>query len=275
MADGAVFPVELAKEIVRAFRQLQASGLLGPGVIEAIQKRTPTLTETPLYFTNVSGETIPPYACMQVLGTDEIGPQNYVQCDKPQDTTATAGGYVFNGHRAVDDGKQGITQSGRVQRAIGDGTSIAGDRYQPVVGDWGIEQNDSGPFIMAGEDDIVDDVVRVFVDGGGGGGAEKIYFEIIEIVTSGSITAPNANDRVVASVEVKGIICSGASVQTRDVVQVVDELECFLNEEPEALIGRKGTAVKMVVAIEGTEDEDDECKWVVDGLCCPDEVEPE
>lgn len=167
----AVFPVEVAKEMLRVYRQLQASGLLGRDTIESIVRRVPRSVETPVFFRNDSGYEVPPYACLQVTGTVESGEQNYCTIDKPADTDATSGEYLFNGHFAVPDGEYGTAQSGRLVRAIkSEGESTAGDKWNPVVDDWTIEQDDSGRFVMAGDDDITTDVARVFIGSSGSGG---------------------------------------------------------------------------------------------------------
>jgi len=174
MSEYAVFPVAVAKEMLRVYRQLQASGLLGRDTIESIVRRVPRSIETPVFFRNDSGEEVPRYACMQVIGTVESGGQNYLLIDKPADTDACSGEYIFNGHEVVpapsgSDAQYGTAQSGRLARAIkASGTSTAGERWNPVVGDWTIEQADRGRFVMAGDDDIATDVARVFITDGCG-----------------------------------------------------------------------------------------------------------
>jgi hypothetical protein len=174
--EYAVFPVAVAKEMLRVYRQLQASGLLGRDTIESIVRRVPRSIETPVFFRNDSGEEVPRYACMQVTGTVESGGQNFCTIDKPADTDSSSGEYIFNGHEVVlaggSDAQYGTSQGGRFVRAIkASGTSTAGDKWNPVVGDWTIEQDDSGRFVMAGDDDIGTDIARVFVGDGGGSGA--------------------------------------------------------------------------------------------------------
>lgn len=159
---------QLAVEVQALVEHFRANGLFG-----AMSRRSSaTLTDTPIYFSNDSAETIPPYACMQVVGTVEQGGQNYLQVDKPADTDATAGGYIFNGPSEVLSGGDGVAQKGPVFRVFKDaGTITAGDKWGPTVGEWYLTL-DNGAYIVCGEDDVLDDVFRVLapVSAGGGGG---------------------------------------------------------------------------------------------------------
>lgn len=134
-------------------------------------RNTPTIPhETPIYIHNDSGEEIPPYACMQVTGTEEIGSQNYLVVDKPADTDGTAGGFLFNSRSPVGIDDEGVAQPSQVVRGFKDsGTATGGDKWSPVVDEWYIAQVDGGPFICCGADDVEDDVLKVFAQGVGGG----------------------------------------------------------------------------------------------------------
>ena len=168
---AGIFSVEDATEILAVVRAIQASGMLKDLGARNPRKGTVRTAETPIYFRNDSGEEAPAYACLQATGTFESGEQNYCTIDKPADTDATSGEYFFNGHFAVPNGEFGTSQPGRLVRAIkASGTSTAGDKWNPVVGDWTIEQDDSGRFVMAGDDDIATDVARVFIGSSGSGG---------------------------------------------------------------------------------------------------------
>lgn len=172
---AGVFTAQTAREMLQAFRTLQASGLLRPGVVESLIRGGPLMTTTPVYVTNVSGETIPAYACMQVTGTAEIGDQNYLQVSKPADTDGTAGAFVFNGPREIPSTEQGVAQYSyaRIVRAYKNtGTVTAGDKWQPVSGQWYIEQDDNGQFTACGEDDVDTNVLKVALDADAGGGIQ-------------------------------------------------------------------------------------------------------
>lgn len=120
------------------------------------------------FFTNDSGETIPPYACMQITGTLDVGDRNYLVVDKPADTDGTAGAFIFNGGREVEADTEGLAQASTVVRGFKDtGTATGGERWSPVSGQWYIEQDDAGQFICCGDDGVDDDVVKVVAVGGG------------------------------------------------------------------------------------------------------------
>ncbi len=117
----------------------------------------------PAYFHNDAGETIPAYACMQVTGTEEINGQNYLVVEKPADTDGTAGGFIFNGPEEVADDEEGRYQVGPVVRGYKNtGTVTGGDKWRPTSGQWYLTKDDDGQFIMCGEDDVADDVVKIF-----------------------------------------------------------------------------------------------------------------
>jgi hypothetical protein len=268
----AVFPVEVAKEMLRVYRQLQASGLLGRDTIESIVRRVPRSVETPVFFRNDSGETVPRYACMQVTGTVESGGQNYCTIDKPANTDASSGDYIFNGHEIVpaggSDAQYGTSQGGRLVRGIkASGTSTAGDKWNPVVGEWTIEQDDNGRFVMAGDDDIATDVARVFIGDGAGGGA-SIEYEISSTSVAGSSSPYNG--LTVASVTVKGAPCSRSSL-IGTTVDVVDHSGCIFDLTSGELAGVWGWASERVFpslasgAPSGTMTP---CHWSADNRCC-------
>lgn len=163
MADGYL----IDREFLRKLRQMYADWERSRSF-----SKTATLQneKTPIYFKNVSGETIPPYACMQVTGTEEEGPQNFLEVDKPADTDGTAGQFLFNNHSEVLSGDAGVAQDCAVVRAFkNSGTVTAGDVWGPTVGQWYLTK-DSGSYVAAGEDDIATNVFRVFVNVGASGG---------------------------------------------------------------------------------------------------------
>jgi hypothetical protein len=204
---------------------------------------------------------------MQVTGTEENGEQNYCTIDKPADTDTTSGEYIFNGHFAVPDGEFGTSQPGRFVRAIkSEGTSTAGERWNPVVGDWTIEQDDSGRFVMAGDDDIDTDVARVFIGDGASGGA-SIEYEIGSVSTASS--GPYTGLKV-ASVTVMGAPCSRSSL-IGTTVDVVDHSGCIFDLPSEDLAGAWGWASERVfesLASGADPGELTPCHWSADNRCC-------
>ena len=171
MADLNTFDDRTTQDLLTLVRMLRA-GMIG--TVETARRPAIDGTAEPIFFTNDSGEEIPAYACMQVTGTEEIGGQNYLVVDKPADTDGTAGGYIFNGPRAVADDAEGVAQVEQVVRAYKNtGTVTGGEKWSPVVNQWYIAQVDGGPFICCGADDVDDDVLKVFAQGVGAGSSDS------------------------------------------------------------------------------------------------------
>lgn len=166
-----------ARLILATVRYLRSAGLVSQKGDRGDGRFTPI---TPIYVKNASGEEVPPYACMQATGTEEIGGQNYLIVDKPEDVTGESGGYLLNNHEAIEIDGLGFAQRGRVQRAIkASGSMDAGEPWQPVVDAWTIESGGS-QFIGIGDDDIGTDVARVFFNTAGEG-EEVIVFTDLTI----------------------------------------------------------------------------------------------
>lgn len=189
MAEGGVVLSNEAWALLQpVLRHVEQNGLWKPAPKPGLPNNT---LPPPAYFHNDSGEEIPPYACMQVTGTEEIGGQNYLVVDQPADVDGTAGGYIFNGPTAVADDDEGKYQSAQVVRGYKNtGTVTGGDKWSPVVGEWYIAQVDGGPFICCGADDVDDDVLKVFAQGVGGGGGGTLYrFTLNADLSSGTADA--------------------------------------------------------------------------------------
>lgn len=270
MAAG-VFNVETARELLHAFRELKSSGLLRPGVIDNLLKGSALFTPNPVHVRNVSGETIPAYACMQVVGTVEVGRRNLLQVDKPADATGDAGAFVFNGPRAIAAGESGATQFAYhdIVRAILDsGTVTAGEHWAPVAGQWYIEQSDGGPFVACGEDDVDTNVLKVAIAAGSGGGS-TLEFTISSVTTAGSSSPYNGLK--VATCTVEAAPCDQSAL-IGTTVSVVDHSGCLFNETNEALVGRYGWAheqITLSLAAGAEEGELTPCHWSALNICCP------
>jgi len=127
----------------------------------------------PLLFKNVSGETIPPFACVQLTGTTESGTHtNLLNADQPADANGHSGPYAFNGASSVAAGEIGTLQSGPAYRAIyNSGTQTAGIKYHPIKDSWEIKGagfgKGCGIWSYVGTDDIIADTIRVKSCAGG------------------------------------------------------------------------------------------------------------
>lgn len=234
MASGNVFDDLTTRDIIAIVRQWRLGQLGSKSLLGASQQFLfqPALP----YVSNDSGEAIPPYGCMQITGTVEIGSRNYLVVDKPSDTDGTAGAFIFNGHREIADAAEGLAQLGPVVRGFKDiGTATGGERWQPVSGEWYIEQDDAGQFICCGDDAVLDDVVKVvlaakgadrlFKTPGGGipaatgsgpytfGTAACTPVGLAGVVGSGTVTITNiVNKAIAANVVIKAAPVEGGWV---------------------------------------------------------------
>ena len=145
-------------------RQLLADMQLIKSIVLGNQNtQQPQLGPASIYVTNVSGEEIPAYACMQCTGTEVIGNRTYIQVDQPADSTGEAGGFLFNSPRAIAIDANGIGFAGPHVRALGDGsTATAGERWAPVASSWAVADDVDGIFTVIGNDDVATNVVRMF-----------------------------------------------------------------------------------------------------------------
>lgn len=278
MSDGfGVFRPDTAREILSSFQQLKSSGLLAPGVLQSLIRGRPEFTEEPKKFTNASSDIIPPYACMQIVGTETIGGQTFLQVDQPVDTTGDAGPYIFNWHYPVEQTKQGIAQKHRILRAYSTGGTVTtGDSWRPVVGSWAIESG-SGPFTACGEDEpaaLVHGFPVVKIEAvSAGAGVGRIEFLVTAATTVDDTASPYDGMRKL-TVTVKSPSCNQPGLLGATGVLVYEhDPQCLTTgETDEALVGRKGWAFEGIFQDQSagaTAGDATPCHWVLDGLCCP------
>jgi hypothetical protein len=162
---GQLIEKEFAAELRKLVEHFRRTGLLGSD-----GRNTSALVNGPaIYVRNDDATEAPPFACMQVIGTVEVGEQNYLKVDKPIDGDGAGGWFVFNGPSAIPSGDFGVAYGGPLCRMLTDGSTVtAGETWGPVSGQWTIEPG-GVLFVAAGEDDIATDVMRGFFKGGGGG----------------------------------------------------------------------------------------------------------
>jgi hypothetical protein len=268
MRQGAYTP-DIAKMVLDEIRKLQASGYLSAKGRKIPYNPPPN---TPIYIVNTSGETIPPFGCMQAVGTLEFGGQNYIQVDKPADTDGTSGGYLFNGDREVGyaaTDKYGIAFAGPVVRTqSGSSGASAGTRFRPSVGSWTVAVDDEGQFIQIGPDDIEENVAKVFVDAvPQTSGAEVIFrFETSDYDEE---TPEECDEQVATSaasfrVKVIGAPCGLSEIPDADddnFIEVLDTLGWLEGRDERDLPGRIGVAGRFGMLDEYGEA--GECKWVI------------
>ena len=187
MTDIAAYTPDTAKMILEVVEFLRRSGF----VREAGRKIPQVFSDTPVLFRNDSGETVPPFACLQVTGAVDSDGRNYLTASKPTDATSEAGAYVFNGFHEVLTGEYGVCQPHGVVRAISDDHGgDAGMSYRPIVNDFRIELC-PGPFMMIGLDDIGEDCIRVMHSPTGRGKAKWI---VCTLNAEGTLTDPTVDE---------------------------------------------------------------------------------
>lgn len=271
MARIGAYSPEVAERILRAFQVFESSGLLQPGVIEALIGASGGINkQTEIYFKNNTGEEIPPYACLQVTGTDDlksVGGTNYLLVSKPADASGEAGAFIFNSHTPVEIDGRGIGQGGRVnvRATYTTGTPAAGQKWQPIVGSFDVEQSDSGIFVAHGPDEIGENfglqVMKLAVQSAAGGSLGITF-------TIG--TASNASGSgdfgafKSASCTVISATCGNYDL-VGDTVTVYDIAGCYFDETNAALEDRTGHAEWRVKDNSG----ETACYWECVGLCCP------
>lgn len=150
---------ENARLVLEAARVLRNSGWTLPGQVPT----PPRDVQTNLIAHNDSGSTIPAWACMQVTGTEDLGPITMLVVDQPADTDGTAGGFVFNGPNEIEADQDGAIQRGNIVRAYKNaGTVSGGQKWRPTVNQWYLTQDDAGQFTACGDDQVDDDVFKIF-----------------------------------------------------------------------------------------------------------------
>jgi hypothetical protein len=139
--DLAVFDEQTAREMLAAFKQLQASGLLEPDLKAREQRGNPGKTVThqqpPIFVRNDSGMTIPPYSFMQMTGTVNVTDSFcYVKVRQPIHSTILRCPLLFNGMYEIANGEYGVAQNGPVFSLKCETIPVLGDRLGPNTGEW-------------------------------------------------------------------------------------------------------------------------------------------
>jgi hypothetical protein len=167
--DLAVFDEQTAREMLAAFKHLQASGLLEPDLKAREQRGNPGKTvahqQPPIFVRNDSGETIPPYSFMQMTGTANVTNSfSYVTVQKPIHSTTLRCPMLFNGIYEIANGDYGVAQNGPVFSLKCDEIPVVGDRMGPLTGDWLGFLGSMYAVIGKDETAIEDDVYKVMFD---------------------------------------------------------------------------------------------------------------
>lgn len=112
----------------------------------------------------------------------------------------------------------------------------------------------------------------------GGVGHEVIDFEVISLA---SYLSEGSTPCVAVNAEVLGVSCNAQTVQVGDEVRVYDPAGCWFRVPIDVLEGARGQAVLMqrgeYEAVPDCEEYDEygECWWLVQHLCCVEELYPD
>lgn len=269
MDIGAYTPDD-AKYIKDAVTWLRQSGF----DLQATNRRRANSIDAAIHLVkNISGEDIPPYACMQVTGTERLNNRTYHLVEKPKDINGDNGWYLFNTHETIADEKLGNGLDGPLVRARSEDTTFdAGDNFQPIVDSWYIEKvGGSAPFIGAGVDRIKDyeDVIKVFIQGGGGG-CELMVFTVDDVYGTETASSDHCDDQLNDAKDKYLASCvraccggkpSGADEDGKYLIH--DLFDMFQGgiggaREQSDIIGRQGLAIRFSDC-----DNYEECLWYV------------
>lgn len=157
----------------------------------------------PIFVINVSVHRIPPFGCMQVVGTKHIEGQNFLKVDRPFDySESVTSPFILNDTQPIEPSQIGMAQFGPVFRAIKDtGTFTVGTRLNPTVDSFKLSK---GPlFVYLGEDDVDTDIIKV----------ERCETPLLAIA-GGSGIAANSSGQVTAKQPASGNWTAGTITYT-------------------------------------------------------------
>lgn len=131
---------------------------------------------------NESGEVIPSFACMRIIGVEDIAGQTCIKVEKP---TSTDGQFLFNSHFPIavpSETERGVGWAFRhgVVTMLGDEPTEPGATFGPIVDSWEIEEG-GDQFVVLGRHDFSD---RALVGrfNGGGSTTHEIFFQIESVI---------------------------------------------------------------------------------------------
>jgi hypothetical protein len=150
---GAYTPKQ-AKRIWDAVQAFERQGTASQG---AFLPYTPT----PIYFVNKSTQTIPPYGCLQMIGSSEIDGTTYIEVDRPFDySDSVVGPFLLNGPGECLRDEIGTAQWGPIFRATKDSaTYTTGTRMGPVASSFDLSKGCL--FTLIGDDEQEVDLIKV------------------------------------------------------------------------------------------------------------------
>jgi hypothetical protein len=118
-------------------------------------------TPTPIYFLNKSTETIPPYGCVQMVGSSDLDGTTYIEVKRPFEyANSVMGPFLLNGPGECLPDEIGTAQWGPIFRAKKDSATYStGTRMGPV--DASFDLSKGCLFAFIGDDEQEDDLIKV------------------------------------------------------------------------------------------------------------------
>jgi hypothetical protein len=253
------FTPSQAREVWETTKLLRSSGLLrnlstlarpdDPGLHQVFVKNTET------------EHAVPPFGCMQITGTAEVGEYTYITVKRP---TETDGFYLFNHDTEIEAEGFGMALPWGIVRMLG-GSAEPNKQYEPVIDSWEIAQQDGGPFTVYGPDNTREGVVKGRI-GSAGSRAQIIQFSLVsdeygadEPVPekcSGRISIENYRGEVVR------VPCGGSrpvfGEDYEGFVDLRDELGFLDGRDFRALVGKLGFATLLK-----PDNDYEDCYWCI------------
>jgi len=204
-------------------------------------------------------EAIPPFACMQITGTDQYAGRTVITVEKP---TTLDGEYLFNSPYQIEGGAAGWAYRFGVVVMLGQPPSEANVSYQPIIDSWEVEEG-GGPFTVFGDYEITPESTTAALIGrfaGSGGGSQRIWFTVdsVECVDGGGMIL-----MVEPTYYTGGCDATIPGEDEYGLVEVEDICSILSYYTAEGLVGMIGSATYMYPR--GAE----YCTpvWLVDSIC--------
>ena len=159
--DLAVFDEQTAKRVLRAIEQLEAKGLLNPETGSTPPKDGDQVwNETPpIRVYNDSGQTVPAYGLMQIIGSLDEDGRNYIKIKRPADSVPP-GLLLINGTTEIAVAGYGTAQQGPSYRLLHDGGSYSAG-YTLGINIGAFTATAGHVFSVLGADAVDTNIVRV------------------------------------------------------------------------------------------------------------------
>jgi hypothetical protein len=261
MTDIGGFTPSQARETWDVVKLLRSSGLLrnlskvslpdDPGLAQVLVK-------------NESGEAIPAFACMEILGTEVVDDRTFLKVTKP---TKTDGKYIFNHDREIEEDGLGMALPWGVVRMLGDDPGEPTE-HGATVGAWTVQEEAGGPFVVYGADAYGTGIVKGRITGGGSGNLQIIQFTLTEDYYGAEEVPEMCIDREPNEGALSGRVgqkaCGSGAVYGADedgIVDLTDPLGITQNRDYRDLVNRTGIAVLM--ASDEEYNYEPICQWVI------------